>query len=223
MSLGTQPPSLRLVIDASSADLFCGLEAGGAWRSALRSPVSPLEGLADLIRECLDKAEATLPEVRGFVVCEGPGNILGLRLAVMMVNAWRTLPPWRSARVLRYRSLAAAAAALNAQGQLPTPSWLVSPSRQGMWNRWQHPEGVLDLIPESELSNAEVPVVQLPARKRWLQPETAGPVVQPGFETDAGWLRTPGLLEPVDQLQVYHPGANTYRTWTPERHRRPCS
>ena len=209
-----------LVLDASGPGLFCGWAEGGGWRAALTSEAPPLESLASAVERCLRTADRALSDVRLLAGCEGPGSILGLRLTAMMANAWSALPAFAGLRLLAYRSLPAAAAALAPTGQLPSPCWLLSPSRQGTWNRLQWPEGTLDVIPDDALRAADVPLRQLPARKGWQQPETDCPVLVPDFAASPAWL-TGDLCRPVAQLEVLTPGAPEYREWTPTRHRAP--
>ncbi|MGF1450625.1 MAG: hypothetical protein ACFB21_00955 [Opitutales bacterium] len=223
MSSPFPQPEPLLVLDASGPTLFCGVGAEARWLGTATTVSPALESLTPTIAKTLDAASCSLADIRGFAVCTGPGSILGLRLSVMAVHAWRALPNWRDTSLWAYLSLPAAGAVLAAQNELPARGWLLAPARQGAWNRWRFPEARLDVIPGAELRNANVPLLQVPSRKRWNQAETDCPVRTPDFAVNADWLATPGLLRPVPRLEVFAPGGQEYRRWTPERHRAPSS
>ncbi len=216
------PAGLALVLETSGAGVFCGLLEGGNWRASLAVETAPLEGLAGTVRAVLGDAGVGLTAVGGFIVGIGPGSILGLRLAAVMVNGWRVLEPWASSSLHLFPSLPAAAACLHGAGRLPAGAWLVSPARQGSWNRWQSASQRLDVVPTEGLlaSSAadSVPIFQLPARKLWQQPAADCPVLAVPWGADASWLATPGLCQSAMSVQLATVDSPTYRTWTPLRH-----
>jgi tRNA threonylcarbamoyladenosine biosynthesis protein TsaB len=78
-----------LLLDACSAHIQVGWLAGvGEMRWATATEESGI-GLFT----CLEALAVNPTEARGFVFCDGPGSILGIRTSAMAIRAWRVLNP----------------------------------------------------------------------------------------------------------------------------------
>lgn len=134
-----QNPTLEspiLVLDAASPVVTVGLVSradgsGGDWRTSRDEAGVALFGLTEQV---LRRADLRLAEVRTLIFCEGPGSLLGIRLAAMAIRTWLAVAgPAQAAAVFGYRSLALAAASLLADGT-PPPFHVLSDARRQSWN-----------------------------------------------------------------------------------------
>ncbi|MCR5183350.1 MAG: hypothetical protein K6B46_01440 [Opitutales bacterium] len=163
----------------------------------------------------------------GFLFCEGPGSILGIRIAAMAIRAAAVL---RERPVLAFQSLSLAArlilrAGLNAGGNAPFA--VVAESRMNCWNVLAADEnGVpaehfLELKTE-ELSALPEQVFVLPQRRAVFP--LAGTPIDPLelLRADpAVFADCPELLRDCGALPdaINTASAATYAKWTPGRHR----
>jgi tRNA threonylcarbamoyladenosine biosynthesis protein TsaB len=123
-----------LFLDAASprlhAGLLCAANAAPAWRD------SDDEAGVALFRETDELMRATgltIGDIRTVVFCDGPGSLLGVRVAAMALRTWLALPRAQPLRVLAYRSLTLVAADLLAHGE-PPPFHVISDARRDSWN-----------------------------------------------------------------------------------------
>ena len=93
-----------LVIDSASARIQVGVFGGpeGRWAT------SEEEAGNGLFR-CVESLGVDLSSVRGFAFAEGPGSVLGIRIAAMALRTWCALEP---RPVFAYHALALLAQAL---------------------------------------------------------------------------------------------------------------
>lgn len=91
-----------LVLDAASTQVQVGLlraDVPGIWRE---SGEEAGKGLFAGVAACLEAAGCELDAINGFVFCDGPGSMLGIRTAAMAIRTWLVLRP---RNVFRYSSL----------------------------------------------------------------------------------------------------------------------
>ncbi|MBC2596423.1 hypothetical protein H5P28_19310 [Ruficoccus amylovorans] len=210
---------LYLYLDASSVSVQAGLWRKGCWL-AYRSENSPaLESIFTLVQGCLDDAAQPLDAVQGFVHCEGPGSVLGIRLAGMAIRSWLALPAWAGAEVLAFRSLDLTAALVAASRQPEGTFHVISEARQTCWNLLTVPGGdIVEVEPEA-LDALAGPVFYLRQRKSWHTPPAGAEAIANDLSSHPELLASPGLLSPVEAPGLYRVNEPSYRTWTPERHR----
>lgn len=175
-------------------------------------------GLFRTTEELLHTARRTMSEVRTVVFCEGPGSLLGIRLAAMAVRTWMALPRAEPLRVFAYRSLALVAADLLAQGEAP-PFHVIHDARRETWN-------VLSLGANGELGEIrrcraeELPLATgtmfTPAQFPHWQPRPEG--VRPIAyrpQLIVGLAPKFRLLREVDAPDAFMTEMPTYRPWIP--------
>lgn len=214
-----------LFVDTASSLVVVGLQTragddAAEWRMSRDEAGVALFRLAD---ELLRDAGLTIADLRTVVFCEGPGSLLGIRLAAIAVRTWLALP--RPAvvpplRVLAYRSLVLVAADALMQGEA-LPFHVIADARRATWNvltvstsaadmanapirRWSANE----LLPPAcaVLHPAEFPHWQplpdaaraIPYRPQFLPRLVAG---------------HPTLLHAVDQPDAFLTEMPEYRTW----------
>ncbi|MGE9293276.1 MAG: hypothetical protein ACQKBW_06665 [Puniceicoccales bacterium] len=213
------PNRIYLFLDASSVQVQAGLWCDSRWLS-IKSQESPaLESIFSLVKDCLDEANLKLEQVGGFIHCEGPGSVLGIRLAAMAIRSWQALPAWADAESLACRSLSLAAALISATEQPEEPFHIIAEARQTRWNLLTCPDGEIAEVEPEVIDALAAPIYHLRQRKSWhTPPERAVPVLN-DLSAHPELLASPGLLSPVEAPGLFLVNEATYRTWTPERHR----
>jgi len=122
-----------LFLDAAAPLLAIGLQVSGStpeWRTTADEAGVGLFQETDVL---LRAAAIAVDNIRTVVFCEGPGSLLGIRLAAMALRTWMALPRDKPLRVLAYRSLALVAADLLAQGEA-SPFHVLNDARRETWN-----------------------------------------------------------------------------------------
>ncbi|MCH8473784.1 MAG: hypothetical protein LAT55_00980 [Opitutales bacterium] len=157
---------LTLLLDGGNPGLRVGLMREGQVLAVAEEEASAEEGLASLATTCL--GEFSPVEVETFLYQAGPGSLLGLRIAAMLIESWRALQRLegrKPAKLRFYHHAEGVAAAL--RPSLPGEAFsLGSDARRKSWN-------VLEVNPAGEcfwklLSPEEW--VALPGR-RYLLPQ----------------------------------------------------
>jgi tRNA threonylcarbamoyladenosine biosynthesis protein TsaB len=161
--------------------------------------------------ECLEQLQAPYSKLAGFVFCEGPGSILGVRTCAAAIRAWNVeskRPVWA------YKSLELVAQA-NANPELK----VISDARRDSWHLAQ--TGLaLRRVPTAELH--ELGNIASPEGfRRWTKlPES--------LDVQTLSYRLETLLPLIADLDLFHPSdapdaflheEPSYLTWTPQIHR----
>lgn len=150
-------------------------------------------------------------DAAAFVLCEGPGSILGIRTAAMAVRAWCVL---RARPVFTYQSLALVAHALDAAAVQ-----VIADARRESWHHYAI-GGTLRRVPTGELTGA----LHMPEGFRhWsaLPPSVAPTPYAVGDLLDrTSNLDLLRLTEAPDAFLHEEP---SYVTWTPQIHRAPTA
>jgi tRNA threonylcarbamoyladenosine biosynthesis protein TsaB len=208
-------PSLRqilarhapvLLIDAASARVQAGWLTGG---DSARWETSDDEAGVGIFR-CVEALGADPGEAGGFVFCDGPGSVLGVRTTAMALRVWHELRP---RPMFAYHSLSVVAVALNRPD-----ATVIADARR---DRWHCASGAGPL-------------------RRVATADLVGELVMPeGFRhwtpLPAGVERTPyalaELLPRVAELDLFRPAdapdaflheEPSYATWSPKIHRAPA-
>jgi tRNA A37 threonylcarbamoyladenosine modification protein TsaB len=82
-----------LCIDCSSIVTQVGIfdEKNFRWKSFFRGTETAVECVDLLIQNAIDAAHLTPRQINRFLVCEGPGSLLGLRTAKIFTDVWTQL------------------------------------------------------------------------------------------------------------------------------------
>ena len=215
------PTGPILVIDAAAPLPIAGVWRDGAWLAYARSDAAPVESLFPLIQKTLGEAGVGLSDISGYIFTEGPGSVLGLRSAAMALRTWSHTPGLTPRPVFTVNSLALAAAlAVAKTPELATaPFTVFAAARRDRWNAFTHGDGAWAECDAAALTARPAPHLKLPAREF-----ATTPVPASDFDTAAAFaahpevLTLPGLLRPTAAPDAAN-HANTYVTWTGDRHR----
>ncbi|MFT4902270.1 MAG: tRNA threonylcarbamoyladenosine biosynthesis protein TsaB [Lentimonas sp.] len=223
MPPSTQPQLPALVIDGSGSSVFSGvLGDSRKWLAQSKLSGAPLEQLFPSIESVLKEAALTLPAIRSYIYCEGPGSVLGLRLCAMAIETWSRLHP-ESNHCFAYNTLQLSAALLMRDVQVPDRVLLVSDWKKGAWNAVYINEGQIGatcVAESAELEAWDGALYHLPQRKGWQSPPPQAQTVEWAPERLNEVIHTSTLLlHPTEGVELYSNGVNTFAKWTAQRHR----
>jgi tRNA threonylcarbamoyladenosine biosynthesis protein TsaB len=213
-----------LLIDASSPNtvVVAQLDASGRrWAQFTEEPSAALEGI-------FSASEKVCPQFSpaGFLFCEGPGSILGIRIAAAAIRGRNALG--EAVPVLAFQSLRLVAALIASAFPQEKNFAILAESRMNAWNFLQVENGI-SAEDFRELKTPELE--QIPQQKIFLLPQRRP--TPPPFPTTpvnpAELLKAdPAIFAKMPEL-IHDCGntpdaANTsaasgYAKWTPERHR----
>ncbi|MGF1484852.1 MAG: hypothetical protein ACFBZ8_10870 [Opitutales bacterium] len=211
-----------LLLEASGPVVQVGLGGADGWLGYARSEAPALESLTPLIAAVLKQAGLKLDDIGCFVYDEGPGTLLGLRLAAMTFRTWKALPMHRTTPVFAFRSVEAAAASLLAKGTKP-PFGLVTEAGLGKWvlseKRGEGSPGALEVVDAERLAAYPHPLYHLAQRKQWKPLPCAATVFNLDLEALPVLLSVSQLSHSVDQPIPLRPVVQDYVKWSGQRHR----
>lgn len=212
-----------LFLDAAGRSPCAGVWETGAWRAYRSAGAVPAtEGLFGLVDAALRAVSLTLGDCAGFVFVEGPGSILGIRIAAMALRGWRALPELAAKPVFAAGSLALAGHLLLREMPERRDFTLLADSRQGLWNVAVVRGGVVPAdfseVRGAALADLPGPYFRITQRALGAPPVACDPLPENLLEKHPAVLTTPGLLRGTDAPDAVNmPGQ--FVKWTPERHR----
>lgn len=214
--------ALSLVIDGSGGSVFAGvLDARDRWLGQSHQEGAPLENLFPVVEATLQKAGVRLGDLSGFLYCEGPGSVLGLRLCAMAIETWTRLFP-ASAQLHAYNSLRLCALTLLRDSPGLEDALIIADWKKGAWNAMRIRNGTAgpaEVIDDAALAAWSGPLFHLPQRKGWQSPPAGAQTIEYAPARIAGLRHHPALLQATEGVQLYNSGINTFQKWTPTRHR----
>ena len=212
-----------LLLDASTLIVQTGILRDGAWLAYCENENESLNAIFKGSAECLKKAQCEFDAIDGFLLCEGPGSVLGLRLALMAVKTWRSLPSHRQSKVYLYRSLEVAAAMLSKQKAKP-PFHLICDFKKDQWNlltvRKDHRSQKMKQAPAQYLKNLTGPVWYIRQRKNAHLPPFQVKKFKYSLKTLPALLDQPQLFHSDHDLSQINPGKSEFAKWQAQRHRK---
>lgn len=210
-------PHPLLMVDASTPWIHAGVLGDGAWLALRRERGDALEAVFRLAAAALEDADTSLGEIAGFVHCEGPGGLLGLRLSAMAVRTWRVMPELRTKPLWTYGSLEMAQAIARATSRDEPAPTVISPFRRGSFCVWR--DGRLEIVDDAAVATLPGPKLFIP--QRFIR-QAPGDIQV--WEYDLTPLpqavaQASGLLRRSEVPHVCVPEESEYQLWTGDRHR----
>jgi len=208
-----------LVIDASSPLLHSGVIKNEKWLSLKTFQGDTLESLTQLVDKCLKESSLDMESIKGFIFCEGPGSLLGLRLSAMAINTWKVLSDQQCSCPLRcYKSLPALG--LQLQKNQNGFDHVVSPFRKGFYNHYDIRQETLSLIGADVAKSLDGEVAFLPQRRLKEKLNESWQEVPYSIKDLPVILAKRGLLHKADYADAWVPEETEYVRWSQERHRK---
>lgn len=212
-----------LLIDASSptAVVVAQLDAGGCrWRAFEEEQSAALEGI-------FSAAERVCPGFKpsGFLFCEGPGSILGIRIAAVAIRGSNALANPRP--ILAFQSLHLAAILIVRAFPQERDFFVIAESRMNAWNVLEiesgKPKEPFRELKTPELTSIASKKVFVLPQRRPLPPPIACIPINPASllrHDPAVFAENPTLLHTCEFPDAINTAsASGYAKWTPERHR----
>ncbi len=196
-----------LVLDAASTRVQVGvIENDGAARWA---SIEDEAGVA--VFRGVGKLGVELSNIKGFVFCDGPGSILGIRSVAMALRTWNVLMP---RPVFAYHSLVAVAQALGKKDLT-----LIADARRETWHAYSL-GGELKRVSTAELSGP----LATPAHFRaWSTPPAGVETVAYDLAEIFARLGDAEIFRATEAPDAFLHEEPSYVTWTPQIHRAPMS
>ncbi len=220
LSMPASPgPGAWLLLDATWPIAAVGVWRDGRWLSFVRAEGPAVESLFEIVERALSRAGVDLPGLAGYLFAEGPGSVLGLRSAAMALRAWRMAPGLDKKPVLACCSLRLAAELASLDQPGSGRFSVFAASRRDRWNALAAGSARREECDGAGLARLPAPLLQLPARD-----VGAPPVSAEKFDPLEALARhpevflIPGLFHLCDSPDAANL-ANTYSTWTGDRHR----
>jgi len=184
------------------------------WRSGREEATTCWRGL---LQACLEEAGLRLEELRGTAYCEGPGSMLGVRIACMALRVWTAagiLPP---ERVYAYSSLALARHGVFRSGERTAgrPFATVCDARRNAWHVLRDDADAIETLPNAALAQLEGDRYVCEPFGRWTKP--AAPLTPFPYEPEAAFAAPAGLslLRPVATPAPLDLRPAAYQKWRP--------
>ncbi|MDR2844581.1 MAG: hypothetical protein LBV28_00615 [Puniceicoccales bacterium] len=212
-----------LFLDAAGRAPFAGVWRDGAWLSHRRATeTAATESLFALTDDALAAAALRLTDCAAFAFTEGPGSILGIRIAAMALRGWRVLPELAAKPVYAVNSLELAAHLLLRASPAQRDFTLLADSRQGWWNvvvvRGASVPSGFEEIRGPDLATLPAPFFRITQRLLSAPPVPCEAFPPDLLERDAAVLALPELLRETDAPDAVNmPGQ--FVKWAAQRHR----
>lgn len=213
-------PNPALLIDAAGPLVQTGLWVDGQWvvwkPSRDEAGRSIFAGVAAILAE----RKITIDDLGSVLFCEGPGSMLGNRIAAMAVRGWQALRD-EPIPVFLYNSHALLAAILKRSGH-KAPFHIISDARRNRWNVLTiSSDGTaqpLRRLEREQLIELTGPFLRMEENIRNEPPVSAEMIPYDLSEhaalfSDSQWLRQ------TDEPDVLLQEAPEYKKWNEERHR----
>jgi tRNA threonylcarbamoyladenosine biosynthesis protein TsaB len=209
--------SPALLLDASTPWMHAGVLDGGKWLALERGEGDALTLLPALIKTALDKSGKKLRDIRTFIHCEGPGALLGLRLASMMIEAWRASTDSNTV-LLSYRSLAAASAILALDAK-DNDYRVATPFRKGSYNVFTPKGAENELMDEAGFNALAGTRYLIPQRHIKNAPTGETPLAYDLTRLPEALAANPDLVRPAEKATAFAPQYAEYKLWDGQRHK----
>lgn len=219
-----RPPELRgefLLLDAAGPLVQTGLWREGAWLHWTASREEAGRGLFAGVSEILNIRGISVADLSGFFFCEGPGSMLGVRIAAMAIQGWQAIVG-QPLPLFVYQSHELLARRLLASGESP-PFAILSDARRDRWNvTTVDKDGIIQplrRIASDQLAESNVPFFRMEEPIRNDPPVSVARVPPYDLESAATFFLEPGFLRPADTPEPFVQEKPAYRKWSAERHR----
>jgi tRNA A37 threonylcarbamoyladenosine modification protein TsaB len=217
-----------LVVDAASSRVFVGIltanHEGLSWQASETSEAGAVEQLFSLVQGLLSVSAIGLSELRGLLICEGPGNLLGLRTAVLAAETWRACGALPYASFWRYSSLGLMQHVAGQQHPPDEDLDLLLDWRRGHWFHCQRRAGAwmaADTVSAEALTTNTLSgkVYHIRGRGNWPPPPHPHQALeyQP-LELLAYLNHNDNDIAGCRQYQVHGEPVKSYPRWSGQRH-----
>ncbi len=207
-----------LLLDASTPCIQAGLLASGNWIKLLQMRGDATTCIPELLDKLFAEGGTKADSLGALIYCEGPGSLLGLRLAAMYIETLRALPENGELPIYAYGSLHAA---LHMPQALESSESIAvaSPVRKGTHCALRSGEAELLTLPSAELPRLASTVFHIAQRQLPEAPEDCKALDYDLRPIAAAFDVRGGLLRKVERAEPFSPQPSEYKLWDGNRHR----
>jgi tRNA threonylcarbamoyladenosine biosynthesis protein TsaB len=200
--------------------MHAGVLSGSAWLALEKDEGDAVTLLPELANRALTRSGLRVTDMRCLIHCEGPGSLLGLRLAAMLMETWHAMPSLENVPLLAYRSLPMAAAILDARGCIAEPFFVATQFRKGNYCVCTHDGTDAGQVDDAGL--AALPgCVHLLEQRHVREVPAAAQALDCDLSTLPAVLAArPELLHPAEHATAFSPQLSQYKLWDGQRHSR---
>lgn len=223
--MATPPPTAlwqgpTLVLDCSTTHTQIGIIENAEWIAFSESKGEALETIFRSLDRILKETSRTLADITSVAIGIGPGSILGLRLSLMALETWRTLPKLAHWQCYAFHGLELQAQLLYREHSEAIQ--LISDFRGESWHLCSLTAGTLAplrIITSEEIKALEGPLYYSPTgRGRQTMPRsdyTEAPLSLSALPTLAPMTWARGIERP----ELYLPSPPVFQKWDAKPHR----
>lgn len=210
-----------LLVDAAGPLVQTGLWHSGEWLRWIGSREEAGRSLFAGVETILSEEKISLADLSGFFFCEGPGSMLGIRIAAMAIRSWQTVVA-TPLPVFTYQSHAFLAHVLLARPIAP-PFHVISDARRNRWNATSVAAdgsiAPLRRLEEEAVAELAGPVYRMEEVIRNEAPVPVAEVIPYSLEQEAARFLEAGLLRRQNEANPLTLESPEYQKWSGERHR----
>jgi tRNA threonylcarbamoyladenosine biosynthesis protein TsaB len=204
-----------LILDASGPAIKVGLWEAGKVVDEVQELGHAMDLMIPLCNQLLNAHDLEIAQLEALAYCYGPGSILGIRVATVIVSTWQTLHS-KELPVYKFSSLHTARNALVAE-YASEPYLVISEWRKGFWNgitqdSSMEPESI-SVWSDDQISDFQGNVFLL-SQRSILKTET--PYQKVDYRLASLDSNT---LNESREFTVYTPEDKQYVKWSGERHK----
>jgi len=215
------PAGRYLLLDASGPLVQTALWQSGKWLRWTGSREEAGKSLFSGTREILKSEKTGFEDLNGFLFCEGPGSMLGIRIAAMAIRGWQSTVDFHLP-VFSYQSLFLLAKILLKQETKP-PFHLISDARRKRWNLVSVLPGG-KIAPLSRLTAGELEKLQGPffrMEESFIRSEPPKPakIISYNLKNHASLFLDKDLPAYSETAEPFLGEEPQYQKWQKRRHR----
>lgn len=187
-----------------------------------RSPDESGKAVFVLTQRCLESAGLPFSAIGGFIYCEGPGSMLGIRTVAMAIRTWQAAAA-APVPAYRYQSLTLVAQELKRRGT-PAPFAVIADARRDSWHAVSVTadcNSLLQRIESAALAMRSDPLFQPAGFRAWTPPPRE--VRETPYDVGAMFAAhaDEGLFDEAAAPDAFQYEAPEYKKWTAQVHTRP--
>lgn len=130
-----------LFLDACSPIVQVGILHNNQWIGYYKSEKQAMQSLFEGTEICLAMSKMEFKDITHFAYCEGPGSLLGIRVAIMAIRTWKALKLFTGKKVYAYNSFRVSLELVKKLYERVCPYYIISGVRTGIWNILSDKEG----------------------------------------------------------------------------------
>ena len=161
-----------LILDCASATVRVGIWQNSELLAYHEANNLALNAIFELTEQCINETRCPLSQIEGYIYNEGPGSMLGIRLAAMAIRTWQTLAKEGAKPIYVFQSTSLALNSVKQENSHLEQFCVLTDHRQGHYMMVTPQDVTPQLIKAESIDNITLPIYYFPQRKTWATPPT---------------------------------------------------